>query len=184
MYAVFRSAEKKYIGTGAFDDVLQYFVNQLRKELCVAVSSTSDALVSAPLKLCEFILAGFEDDDVATPAVESHIVFSGTLNINGTPNPSGHFKKWSNRTQATRYGGCWIGNTAFISHVVNHTNKDLPPISGQYELLTLADAVAYTQFLVAFTCDFQRFAIMVPNCGRPIASATLTPEEFPKELIP
>lgn len=48
---------------------------------------------------------------------------------------------------------------------------------------TVADAVDYTRFLVAFTCDFQRFAIMVPNCGRPISSATLTPESFEEKVV-
>jgi hypothetical protein len=183
MYAIFRSTAKKYAGAGTYDDVLQYYVGQLKNELSTSLSSFPPAMSTAPLKVCEFILAGFEDDDVAKPAVESHIVFSGTLNINGKPDNSGHFKKWSNRTQPTRYGGCWIGQTAFISHLVNHTNKELPPISGQYEMMTVADASAYTQFLVAFTCDFQRFAIMVPNCGRPISSATLTPESFTEKVV-
>lgn len=183
MYAIFRSATKKYSGNGTYDDVVHYFVDQLKIELCAAFSATPNTLSSSPLKICEFILAGFEEDDVAKPAVESHLVFSGQLNVDGKPNNSGHLKKWSNRNQPTRYGGCWIGQAAFISHIVNHANKDLPPISGQFEMMTVADAVDYTRFLVAFTCDFQRFAIMVPNCGRPITSATLTPESFEEKVV-
>ena len=183
MYAIFRSATKKYSGKGTFDDVLQFYVGHLRSELCATLSVTAEKLSASPLKICEFVLAGYEEDDVAKPVVESHIVFSGTLIIDVKPNTSGHFKKWSNRTQPTRYGGCWIGQTAFISHIVNHANKELPPISGQYEMMTVADAVDYTRFLVAFTCDFQRFAIMVPNCGRPISSATLTPDSFEEKVV-
>jgi hypothetical protein len=44
--------------------------------------------------------------------------------------------------------------------------------------MTLEDAVSYTKFLAEFTCDFQRFAIMVPTCGKPVVSAILTPEGF------
>ena len=183
MYAIFRSAAKKYSGAATYDDVLQYFVGQLKSELCITLSSTLTTLSSAPTKTCEFILTGFEEDDVAKPVVESHLVFSGTLNIDGRPDTSGHFKKSSNRLQPNRYGGCWIGQAAFISHLVNHKNTDLPPISGQFEMMTLPDAVDYTRFLVAFTCDFQRFAIMVPNCGRPIISATFTPDSFDEKVI-
>ena len=64
--------------------------------------------------------------------------------------------------------GSWIGRTEFISHLVTHQNPTMPPIQGQFELLSLADAVDYTKFLVDFTCDYQRFAIMVPDCGKPI----------------
>lgn len=70
-----------------------------------------------------------------------------------------------------------------MTHIVNHKNKSLPPLSGQYNLMTLADAAAYTRFLVEFTCDFQRFAVMVPDCGRPIISATLTPEGYQENVV-
>jgi hypothetical protein len=59
----------------------------------------------------------------------------------------------------------------------------MPPIQGQFELLSLADAVDYTKFLVDFTCDYQRFATMVPDCGKPIISATLTPESYDEQII-
>jgi hypothetical protein len=182
-YAIFRSGAHKYDGTGKYDDVLQYYINYLKAELSAHFSCTSEQLSNQTRKVCEFILTGYEEDDVAKPAVESHLVFSGKINIDGKPDSSGHFRKSSNRTQTSRYGGCWIGQIAFISHVVNHSNKDLPPISGQYEMMTLADATDYTQFLVSFTCDFQRFAIMVPNCGRPILSAALTPDSYEEKTI-
>jgi len=183
MYAIFRSAAHKYNGIGKYDDVLQYYIEHLKTELSAHLSCTPDQLSNQPRKVCEFILAGYEEDDVAKPAVESHMVFSGKIDINGKPDSSGHFGKSSNRNQPSRYGGCWIGRTAFISHVVNHSNKKLPPISGQYEMMTLADATDYTQFLVSFTCDFQRFAIMVPDCGRPILSAALTPDSYEEKSI-
>ena len=81
------------------------------------------------------------------------------------------------------YGGTWIGRTEFVTHIVNHKNEKLPSISGQYELMSLSDAIDYTKFLVEFTCDFQRFAVVVPDCGRPIISATLTPEGYSEIII-
>jgi len=50
-------------------------------------------------------------------------------------------------------------------------------------MMTLADAVDYTKFLVEFTCDFQRFAVTVPDCGRPIISATLTPGGYEEKTV-
>jgi hypothetical protein len=71
----------------------------------------------------------------------------------------------------------------FVSHIVNHNNKKLPELSGQYHLMTLTDAVDYTTFLAKFTCDFQRFAVMVPDCARPIISATLTPDGYEEKIL-
>ncbi|HPH47611.1 MAG TPA: hypothetical protein PKU83_11415 [Chryseolinea sp.] len=183
MYAIFHSATKKYSGDGTIDDIVKFFVDHLKDELCATLSVTPEKLSTSPFKLCEFILAGYEDEDVAKPVVESHLIFSGTLKVAGKTDTSGYFKKWTNRSQPNRYGGCWIGQAAYITHVVLHGNKELPPISGQFEMMTVADAVDYTRFLVAFTCDFQRFAIMVPNCGRPISSATLTPDSFEEKIV-
>lgn len=183
MFAVFRSAAKQYSGDGLCSKVSTYLVEHLKKELAQQFSCKTEDLKKQQVKVCKFILAGYEDKDVAKPFLESHLVFSGSLTINQKKNTKGHFLKWSNLKAVSRYGGCWIGQTDFISHVVNHLNKKLPPISGQYSLMTLVDAVEYTNFLINFTCDFQRFAIMVPNCGKPIISATLTPESYEENII-
>ncbi len=183
MFAVFRSGAHNYQGNPSYADVAKHFVDHLRSELASHFSCSISDLSKKPVAACDFILAGYDDNDVAKPVVESHIVFSGVATANGKQDASGHIVRWSNLSQPSRYGGCWIGQVAYISHVVNHSNPDLPPISGQYAMMTLADAVDYTKFLVTFTCDFQRFAIMVPNCGRPIKSATLTPEEYQEAVI-
>ena len=184
MYAVFQSVAHKYHGSLTWTDVSRHFISHLQNELASECGCAVEALHKAQVRLSEFILAGYEDGDVAKPVVESHLVFSGTIPINGKPDESGHFVRWSNVSQASRYGGCWIGQAAFISHIVNHSNPELPAISGQYAMMTLADAVDYTRFLVGFTCDFQRFAIMVPSCGRPVASATLTPDGYDEQMVP
>jgi len=44
--------------------------------------------------------------------------------------------------------------------------------------MTLEDAINYVTFLAEFTCDFQNFAVTVPDCGKPVTSAVLTPEAF------
>jgi hypothetical protein len=183
MYAVFRSAAKQYTGTGAPADVSQYFANHLKSQLAMQHSCAVTDLNQQSINVCEYILAGYEDKDVAKPFLESHMVFSGTLKINKAQNTSGHLLKWTNTNEGSRYGGCWIGRAAYITHIVKHSNKDLPPISGQYHMMTLADAVDYTRFLVAFTCDFQRFAVTVPDCGRPIVSARLNPEHYDEQIF-
>lgn len=183
MYAVIHSASSTYQGNGELDDVGMFIGNHLKKELAQQLSCPQDKLAAQPINICEIILAAYESKDVAKPVIESHLAFSGTITFKGNPDSSGHIIKWSNRTQPNRYGGCWIGRSEFITHIVNHNNSQLPPISGQFGMMTLADAVDYTKFLVEFTCDFQRFAVMVPDCGRPITSSTLTPESYEERTI-
>ena len=182
MYSVFRSAAKQYTGDGDCADVSQYFTEHLKNELAIQHSCTIADLSQQNINVCEYILAGYEDKDVAKPFLESHIVFSGTLPINNEQNTSGHFLKFTNTAQPSRYGGCWIGRVHYITHIIKHSNKDLPQISGQFHMMTLADAVDYTKFLIAFVCDFQRFAVTVPDCGRPIISSTLTPERYDEQI--
>ncbi|MCX6765888.1 MAG: hypothetical protein NT136_02930 [Candidatus Moranbacteria bacterium] len=179
-YSIFKSFESKYKGEGKFEEIVSYFIEGLKEEMKKQLEVTE--LKSAKQILTvDFILAGYEDDDVSKPRIESHLVFSGVLTIDGKKNESGHIVKWQN-TQGSRFGGCWIGRTEFISHLVTD-NKTLPPIQGQYELLSLEDAVDYTNFLVDFTCEYQRFAIMVPDCGKPIISAKLTPKGYEEKII-
>jgi len=187
MFAVFRSGAHNYAGSSpSCADVSKHFVGHLRSELASHLNCTVSDLGKQPVVSCEFILAGYDNDDVAKPVVEKHTVFSGTaIESNGNSNASGHVVGWANRLPvAFTYGACWTGQTAYISHLVNHSNSALPAIKDQFRLMTLADAIDYSRFLVSFTCDFQRFATMVPNCARPIASATLTPEGYEEELIP
>lgn len=183
MYAVIHSGTLTYKDSGDIDNVGPFVVNHLKNELAKHLSCQPDQLAKQSINVCEIVLATYEDKDVAKPIIESHLVFSGTITINGKRDSSGHIVKWSNRTQPNRYGGCWIGRSEFITHIVNHKNSKLPPISGQFGMMTLADGVDYTKFLVEFTCDFQRFAIMVPDCGRPIMSSTLTPECYQESVV-
>lgn len=180
MYAIFKSLEHSYSGNADFKEIGEHLVAGLKEEL--KQHHSVDDLSKAPNLLCPFILAGFEDGDVSKPHLESHLVFSGKLVTQGTEDLSSHILRW-HTNPADRYGGCWIGRAEFISHIINHKNTELPQISGQFHLMTLADALDYTRFLVEFTCDFQRFAVMVPDCGRPIISATLTPEEYTSEVL-
>ncbi len=183
MYAVIRSGAHNYQGDGSIDDVSQYLATYLKDELAKHLSCSVKDLSKQSLNVCELIIATYENNDVAKPVIESHLVFSGMLNFAGSLDNSGHIRNWSNRTTPNRYHGCWIGRKEFITHLVNHKNPELPPISGQFGMMTLADAVDYTRFLVEFTCDFQRFAVMVPDCGRPITSSTLTPEGYEEKVV-
>jgi len=183
MHAVIQSAAHQYQGSGDISDVGTYLGAHLKQELAHQFSCQMSQLSAQPLNVCELILATYESDDVAKPMIENHLMFSGQITFNGKPDISGHILKWANHAQPISYHGCWIGRSEFITHVVNHGNTKLPPIAGQFGMMTLADAVDYTKFLVEFTCDSQRFAIMVPDCGRPITSATLTPAGYHEETI-
>lgn len=180
-YSLFKSFESKYQDENNYDKIIEYLINGLKEEMKIQLGI--DELKSAKQILTvDFILAGYENGDVSKPRIESHLVFSGTITIDGKPNESGHLPRWNNKNAQNRFGGCWIGRTEFISHLVTQNNT-LPPIQGQYELLSLEDAVDYTKFLVDFTCDYQRFAIMVPDCGKPIISAKLTPSGYFEKII-
>lgn len=183
MFSVFQSGAHRYTGDGSFMDVSDYFVGHIKQEFVKQFSCKVEDLSKQPFNVCDFILAGFEDDDVVKPSLINHLVFTGQPVIDGKPNCSGHLKRWSNLNEQLRYGGCWVGRTEFVSHIVKHEKPELPPIQGQYNLMTLSDAVDYTKFLVEFTCDYQRFALMVPDCGRPIISATLTPDGYQETVI-
>lgn len=179
-YSIFKSLEYQYEGEASFDDLVDHFVNGLKKEMKKQLGV--DELKKAEQILSvDFILAGYDEQDVSKPRIESHLVFSGSPIIDGSNNESGHIARWKNKNLNSNFGGCWIGRTEFISHLVNQ-NKILPPIQGQYELLSLEDAADYTIFLVEFTCDYQRFAIMVPDCGKPIISAKLTPNGYEEKI--
>ena len=179
-YAILKHLETSYSGPPDFDPVLKHLLDGLKEQL--RQHHGVGDLTQAPVLAIDIILAGFAGQDVSKPIVASSVVYSGQPAISGVATHTGDFRRWIN-ADPNRYGGCWIGRTEFVSHIVNHKNPDLPPISGQYELMTLADAVDYTTFLVRFTCDFQRFAIMVPDVGRPILSATLTPEDYTQTVV-
>ncbi|TVR80746.1 MAG: hypothetical protein EA412_04420 [Chitinophagaceae bacterium] len=181
IYSLFKSLEASYEGENNYDAIVKYFVHGVQKQMQVQLGT--EELKNATQRLSvDFIIAGYENKDVSKPRIESHMVFSGKIMIDNNLNDSGHIVRWRNTKGSARFGGCWIGRTEFISHLVNQ-KSNLPPIQGQYELLSLADAVDYTRFLVDFTCDYQRFAIMVPDCGKPIISAKLTPSSYSEEII-
>ncbi len=175
-YSIFRSLEKAYSGNGTYDDVLSFLFDGLKAELRQHFGIPD--LAEAPQAIeISFILAGYENGDVSKPILRAVGVFSGKPPIPGVAEFTGDRTYWSNLGNL-RFNCCWIGRVEFVSHVVSHTNAALPQMSGQYSLLTLADAVDYVRFLAEFTCDFQRFAVMVPDCGRPVITATLTPEGY------
>jgi len=82
MYAVFLSGEHKYKGNGSCQDVSKYFIDHLKKELADQLSCSVQDLSKQSRITCDYILAGYEENDVAKPVIESHIVYSGTISIN------------------------------------------------------------------------------------------------------
>ncbi len=184
IYSIFKTLEKNYQGDGCYDSVVRHFIDglkaELRKHLDIQDLETSKTVMSI-----EFIVSGYVDQDVSKPRIESWLVLSGTVPLqSGGQLTAGELRKWTNIENGQHtFGGCWIGRTEFISHLVTHNNTQMPAIQGQYELLSLVDAVDYTYFLIDFTCSYQRFAAMVPDCGKPIISATLTPEQYDEQII-
>ncbi len=185
IFSIFKSLQRTYEGDETFDNIVRHFIDGLKNELRKQLNIENLATASTVLNV-DFIISGYVDGDVSRPKIESWIVFSGTLPLEsrGDVLNTGEFRRWTNVVEGQHtFGGCWIGRTEFISHIVTHHNPKMAPIQGQYELLSLADAVDYTKFLVDFTCDYQRFAIMVPDCGKPIISATLTTDNYVEQII-
>lgn len=172
--AVFKKLEQQCPKTDSCEEVVQFLANGIKNELRAAFQVND--LAKSPIVVLEFVFASFENNDITKPYLSSNVVFSGTLVINGVANTSGHIQRWHN--SPGRYSACWIGRPEYIAHIVNHNNPNLPPISGQYHFMTLEDAINYATFLAEFTCDFQNFAVTVPDCGKPVVAAVLTPEAF------
>lgn len=184
MFSVFNRLAVIYNGDGSFDDVVNFIKDGLKDELKKHLNVTDLKSTTFFLNI-EFIISSHIEKDISKPRIESWVIHSGTLNsADGKLIDKGEYKKWTN-LQNGKYtlGGTWIGMSDYISHIVLHQNPNLPPIQGQFELFSLSDAVDYTNFLVNFTCDFQRFAITVPNCGKPIISATLQPGVYSEKII-
>jgi hypothetical protein len=181
-FSIFRSLENAYSGDGTHEDVMNYLINGVKEQLRTQLGVT-DLAASPRLADLNFILAGYEDHDVARPVLRVISVYSGKRRKPQQPDdpePS-HLIIWQNSPE-NRFGCCWTGRNEFIDHIVNHKNRALPSITGYYPGMTLADAIDYVRFLAEFTCDFQRFATMVPDCGRPVLSASLTPAGYEDRL--
>jgi hypothetical protein len=179
-FSIFKSLEKSYDGASEYDAVLQFLSDGLKTEFRKQLGVTDLSQANQILDV-SFILAGYEDQDIARPLLRSVSIYSGKPPIPNETRFSGDRLIWQNSAQG-RFGCCWIGRGEFVGHVVNHSNAILPPLAGQYGLMTLADAVDYVRFLAEFTCDFQRFAVMVPDCGRPVVTATLTPDGYSEHV--
>lgn len=175
-YSIFKSLEKSYSQNGDFEAVRRFLIDGIKAEFRNQLRIPD--LRNAPVVLgLEFILAGHEQSDVSKPVLKTTWVYTGKPAVHAQFGFPGDAISWENQP-ADRFNVCWTGRGEFLDHVVNHQNQNLPGLTGQYSGLTLADAVDFARFLAEFTCDFQRFAVMVPDCGRPVLSATLTPDGF------
>jgi len=175
-FSIFKSLEQAYKGDSVYDGVLNYLIEGLKTEFKTqfGVDHLSEASQVVDLG---FVLAGYEEGDVSRPLLRVTSVYSGKPAWAEAAGYPGHLTSWQN-SPTSRFGCCWTGRAEFINHVVNHTNPALPPMAVQFPWMTLADALDYVRFLAEFTCDFQRFAAMVPDCGRPVLTASLTPEGY------
>lgn len=179
IFALFKELERKCSGKKDFNEIAGALVAGIKAEFKEQYNVTD--LSKAPPEVLNFILAGFKNNDITKPIIESHMVFCGKYPHQAVMNDSGHIVQSSN-FEHHKYGGCWIGRSELITHVVNHKNKELPPINNHFELMSLSSAVEYCRFLTGFVCDYQEFALVTPDCGRPIMTATLTPEHYHENI--
>lgn len=94
MYAIFKSLEATYEGGGDCGGVVEYLVKGVKEQLKLHLGQ--DKLSTAPLLRNDFIIAGYEGADVSKPFIESHLVFSGEMTIDGEKDSSGHHRMWTN----------------------------------------------------------------------------------------
>jgi hypothetical protein len=179
-FSIFSSLETSYQGDGAFQGVHDHLVEGVKSELRTQLGVANLADAQSVLEL-SFILAGYEGNDVARPLLRVTSVYSGKPPNQAAAGHPGHLTTWQNSV-ANPFGCCWTGRSEFVAHIVNHTNPALPPLAGNFQGMTLADALDYVRFLGEFTCDFQRFAVMVPDCGRPVLTASLRPGKYEDNL--
>lgn len=179
IYSIIKSLEKKYKGDGQYENVIEHLSSGILEEF--KIHFNGQKLSECPAKLIELIVASFIDADVSRPILNVYYIFSGKLHSNNVLNNTRISDGWKN-APANDFGACWIGEKEYISHIVNHKNSMLPPLKGQFEIMTLEDAKEYARFLVEYTCDFQRFSPVVPTCGRPLIIAKLTPDKY-EEIV-
>jgi hypothetical protein len=126
-YSILKHLEASYTGPPEFDPLLAHLLEGLKEQ--IRRHHGVPDLAQAPILVVDLILAGFAEQDVSRPMLASYLVYSGQPTIPGVTTHTGDFRRWMNE-DPNRYGGCWIGRTEFVSHVVNHKNPELPPISG------------------------------------------------------
>ncbi|MFP5385130.1 MAG: hypothetical protein ACLGHN_03575 [Bacteriovoracia bacterium] len=158
-YAVLKKIEASCPRTDSCDAVVAYIVDELKKEF--KLQYKVDDMNKMPKTISSFIFASFENSDITKPYISNNNIITGPLLVGQSDH---HIN-----SSITKSTGCtWIGRVEYIGHILNHSNANLPPIAGQYHLMTLQDAVRYSRFLTEFTCDFQKYAVCVPDCGRPV----------------
>lgn len=158
------------------DKVFSLIVAGLKDSLRQAFAE-GRPLKEGPSRSMAFAFCSFRDGVIIKPFLRAATVFSGVRRAAGQPdNDTGEFIFFDIQDKPT--GWAAVGETQYVSHLLSHKNPDLPPISDQWSLMTLAEAVDYVRFLVGFTCDYQRFAIVPKTCGGKVVTAILTPDEF------
>lgn len=178
IYTIIKSLERVYNGPSDFDHVRDYIIEALKQEFIKYFGTDN-------LKECNYIdvdliITGFDDADVSKPRIESYTIFSGIYRLPELRhNDTGIHQTFTNlRNGEHCFDICYIGEESYVAHVVRHQKDELPCLLEYLNLFSIADALDFSKFLVAFTCDYQRFAAIVPTCGRPIVAATFTPDGF------
>lgn len=60
------------------------------------------------------------------------------------------------------------------SKLLGPDGREIPTPVPAWELMTLQDAIDYSEFLIKATSDYQKFANMIPTVGGPIDISLVT----------
>ncbi len=180
IHTVVQNAQKNYDGASDFDSVRAHITYALKKEFCTALKVDEQELKNCDYSDIDIIIAGFDEVDVSKPRIEKYTIFSGVRREGGVRDDSGIYKGFTNVAEDGEYAftACCIGETSYTDHLLTHDQEKIPGLTDNLILWSLSDAKDFCEFLVNFTCDYQRFSAMVPTCGRPIISAVLTPLSY------
>jgi hypothetical protein len=170
-YSILRSLEKAYRGDNSYDEVLAFLIEGLKADL-----SVSDLLEASQFLPITLILGGYEGGAISKPILRVVFIYSGK-------------PQWAIAGESAQSRLVKRGNDRGLQHLLDRSRRvrgahRLPQQSrtpGNVWQLFAVHSVRrlnYVRFLAENTCDFQRFATMVPDCGRPVLTATLTPEGF------
>lgn len=152
---VARDQELKKL-SGIVELIKSYFIEQLKKEI-----EKRNIQIPPDVFPFGFKIAGYEDNDQNSGEIV-------TLQIG-----------LESEIEKVNGFGCTVGGDPHIvqmlwSKLKMPDGKEVPVAQPIWDLVTLQDAIDYSEFLIRTTADYQKFANMIPTVGGPIDIALIT----------
>jgi hypothetical protein len=175
VYSIFKSLEKTFnIENPAIDQITSYFVEGLKKRF--QKKFDQEDIGNAVYCAVHFLFCGFENNDLSKPIVQEHIVFSGSYKDDGVENKTGHIIRTTNQGD-NKYSAFAIGIKGEIKHLISRKDGQPPEESENFQSMSLKEASDYSNTLVGIMCEKDK------DCGRPIRSVILTPNNYQEKII-